>query len=124
MHLQAIFSESEGKISPNEARFGDNLYIWHGNQDEVVLPLSATHSQTFWRQFAPQTSLKMDTAIPANHGLSTSLTDNATQCGIENTFAFVEKCNVSTVNRMLNHLFGTLLTTADSVSVGQLMGKT
>ena len=38
---------------------------------------------------------------------SYSVDQNGTFCGKQNTASFVESCNVSTVNRMLNHLFGT-----------------
>ena len=87
-----------------------------------MLPLSATNSQTFWSQFAPHAILKMDVAIQANHGLSNTLADNATQCGVENTYAFVERCNVSTVSRMLNHMFGSHFLEGENVSDTGLIG--
>jgi hypothetical protein len=107
------------------------LYLWHGSKDAVVLPKSAYNSYNFLRLFAPKAHIYLDNEVMANHGVS-SLT-KGTECGVENTGTFVEHCNVSTVNRMLNHLFGPR-SAASSVNInlndeginsgGQLMGQT
>ena len=40
-----LVTELKGKLSPGSARKGDSIYLWHGNQDEVVLPLSVRVSK-------------------------------------------------------------------------------
>lgn len=95
-------------MSPGKSRVGDSIYLWHGSQDEVVLPLSAQNSYHFLRQFTGgESSIYLDNQVPANHGLSnwSSSSEGTVSCGQENTATFVERCNVSTVQRMLNHLF-------------------
>ena len=95
---------SDGKLSPGPSRRGDSIYLWHGTEDEIVLPLSVINSYNFLRRFVPQaSSIHLDNTEPANHGLASL--NKGKQCGVENKESFVERCNVSTVNRMLNHLF-------------------
>lgn len=102
-YMRIFPPESQGKLSPGKSRAGDSIYLWHGSQDEVVLPLSAQNSYHFLRQFTGESSIYLDNGVAANHGLSSF--SEGTPCGQENTATFVERCNVSTVQRMLNHLF-------------------
>lgn len=97
----------EGLLSPNEGRKGHRIYLWHGSRDSVVPSINAINSYNFLRQLLPPSaSIYLDNKVPANHGLS-SLHRGSTKCGErENLESFVERCNVSTVHRMLNHLFG------------------
>ena len=96
----------EGLLSPNEGRKGHRIYLWHGSQDSVVPASSAINSYSFLHQLLPPSaSIYLDNKVPANHGLSSL--HRGSPCGQrENRESFVERCNVSTVHRMLNHLFG------------------
>ena len=98
--------EMEGLLSPNEGRKGHRIYLWHGSQDSVVPASSAINSYSFLHQLLPPSaSIYLDNKVPANHGLSSL--HRGSPCGQrENRESFVERCNVSTVHRMLNHLFG------------------
>ena len=98
--------EMEGLLSPNEGRKGHRIYLWHGSQDSVVPASSAINSYSFLHQLLPPSaSIYLDNKVPANHGLSSL--HGGSPCGQrENRESFVERCNVSTVHRMLNHLFG------------------
>ena len=95
-----------GEISSQQSREGHHIYLWHGSQDSVVPPPNAINSYNFLRQLLPPSaSIRLDNEIPANHGISSF--NFGSECGLkENRESFVERCNVSTVNRMLNHLFG------------------
>ena len=96
----------EGLLSPDEGRKGHRIYLWHGSQDSVVPASSAINSYSFLHQLLPPSaSIYLDNKVPANHGLSSL--HRGSPCGQrENRESFVERCNVSTVHRMLNHLFG------------------
>ena len=68
-----FFAELKGKLSSGSTRKGDSIYLWHGNRDEVVLPLSVHNSYNFLQDFVPEaSSIYLDSEVPANHGLSTT----------------------------------------------------
>ena len=90
------------------------MYLWHGSEDSVILPLSVENSYHFLADFVDEVSIYLDNKVPANHGLSS--VSRGAFCGTENTESFVERCNVSTVNRMLNHLFPGTTTLKDPPS--------
>lgn len=95
---------AQGQIDNHASREKDLVYIWHGSNDATVLPENGANSAAFFRQFAPFSNLSVDTKVPANHGLSSPHV-KGTQCGVENSYTFVENCTVSTIQRMLHHFY-------------------
>lgn len=111
--------EKLGEVDLLENIKDDNVYIFSGSHDQVVLTAVVdTTAEFYFKLGLTESQIKYDNLVPAGHAFITAEPED-TECS-QTKPPFINNCDLPQAQQVLNHIYGELTAPADELS-GELV---